>query len=70
MGYVLERLCMVHASGIGNTKEAGCTTYRWQEIALCDEPGPLEDMLAKSNPMFQYGGRVKERYSDKIVVTL
>ena len=70
MQYSLERLCMVHANGIGNTKEAGCTAYRWQEVALCDESSPLENMLAKGSPMFQYGGRVKERYSEKVIAAI
>lgn len=70
MDFVIERLTAVHASGIGNTKEAGCMAYRWEELALCDAPQPLLAMLDKGNSTFQYGGRVKERYSDKVIAQI
>lgn len=70
MNYALERLAYCHVNGIGNTKERGCLNYKWKEIALSDDENELIKMLDKHNPLFQYGGRVKERYGEKVIAQI
>lgn len=45
--YMLEQAYPYFIKGIGNTKEAGCRTWRWKQVMLCNDLDYLRNIKKK-----------------------